>query len=96
MWRKRNSLFIVFTKADKLGKSTLQKNIAAYKKELLGWWEELPEMIISSAETKLGREEILKLITENKKFFIVSEKTVEEKTESDDLNHLENLQDQVD
>lgn len=53
-------------------------------------------MIISSAETKLGREEILKLITENKKFFIVSEKTVEEKTESDDLNHLENLQDQVD
>lgn len=97
-WCGENEIpfFIVFTKADKLGKSTLQKNIAAYKKELLGWWEELPEMIISSAETKLGREEILKLITENKKFFIVSEKTVEEKTESDDLNHLENLQDQVD
>lgn len=53
---------IVFTKADKLNKSTLPKNVAAYKKELLTSWEELPPYFISSSTDKTGRDEILDFI----------------------------------
>jgi GTP-binding protein len=53
---------IVFTKADKLNKSTLPKNIEIYKKELLEYWEELPTHFISSSTDKTGREEILDFI----------------------------------
>lgn len=50
---------IVFTKADKLAKTALSSNIAAYKKRLLEDWEELPPVFITSSETGLGREELL-------------------------------------
>jgi len=53
---------IVFTKADKLNKSTLPKNIELYKKELLKAWEELPPYFISSSTDKTGRDEILSFI----------------------------------
>ena len=53
---------IIFTKADKLNKSTLPKNIANYKKELLTYWEELPPYFISSSTDKTGRDEILDFI----------------------------------
>lgn len=53
---------IIFTKADKLNKSTLPKNIANYKKELLKYWEELPPHFISSSNDKTGRDEILDFI----------------------------------
>ncbi len=53
---------IIFTKADKLGKTQIQSNQAAYKKSLERSWEELPQMFISSSEQKLGREEILEFI----------------------------------
>lgn len=53
---------IVFTKTDKLNKSTLPKNIEHYKKELLETWEELPPYFISSSTTKAGQEEILDFI----------------------------------
>ena len=53
---------IIFTKADKLNKSTLPKNIANYKKELLTYWEELPPHFISSSTDKTGRDEILDFI----------------------------------
>ena len=55
---------IVFTKADKLSKTELDKNVEAYKKRLLEDWEELPKLFITSAESKLGREEILDFIEE--------------------------------
>ena len=59
---------IVFTKTDKLNKSTLPKNIAAYKKILLETWEELPPYFISSSTNKTGRDDILKYIDDiNKK-----------------------------
>jgi GTP-binding protein len=60
---------IVFTKADKLSRNNLEKNISNYKKVLLRDWEELPLMITSSAETNLGKEDILKYIEENNKLF---------------------------
>ena len=65
---KSNSSFpvvafcIVFTKSDKLNKSTLPKNIENYKKELLETWEELPPYFISSATNKAGQKEILDFI----------------------------------
>lgn len=53
---------IVFTKMDKLSGSAFGKNIAAYKKELLESWDELPIMISSSAVSAKGREEVLDII----------------------------------
>ena len=53
---------IVFTKADKLGKIELEKNVEAYKQRLLQDWEDLPQVFITSSENKLGRDEILDYI----------------------------------
>ena len=55
---------IVFTKADKLTKTALGANIAAYKERLLEEWEELPPVFVTSSENALGREEILLYINE--------------------------------
>jgi GTP-binding protein len=52
-------LSIVFTKADKSKTTQLQKNLAAYKKELKKHWEDLPPLFLTSAETKAGQEELL-------------------------------------
>ncbi|MEG0519508.1 MAG: ribosome biogenesis GTP-binding protein YihA/YsxC [Bacteroidales bacterium] len=49
---------IIFTKGDKLGKLVLEKQIETNKKELLKYWEELPPIFISSAQTHMGKEEI--------------------------------------
>ncbi len=53
---------IVFTKADKLSKTAVQRNTDAYCKKLLETWEELPPYYITSSETKQGRNEILDYI----------------------------------
>ena len=53
---------IVFTKIDKLSSTSLQKNLAKYKKELLKTWAELPPVFSSSATSKFGREKILNYI----------------------------------
>ncbi|MEN8139141.1 MAG: ribosome biogenesis GTP-binding protein YihA/YsxC [Bacteroidota bacterium] len=55
---------IVFTKADKLNKHKLATSLDFYKNELSKNWEELPKMFVTSAETKLGKEEILEYIGE--------------------------------
>lgn len=49
---------IIFTKADKLGKVTLQKQIDANKKELLKYWEELPPVFVTSSESHMGKDEV--------------------------------------
>lgn len=53
---------IVFTKADKLGSSKLNKQITSYKKQLLKYWESLPTSFITSSKIKLGRKEFLAFI----------------------------------
>ncbi|MDG1145634.1 MAG: ribosome biogenesis GTP-binding protein YihA/YsxC [Flavobacteriales bacterium] len=53
---------IVFTKMDKLSSSQLNKNLSKYKSKMLETWEELPQSFMSSAESKLGKIEILKFI----------------------------------
>ena len=41
---------IIFTKADKLSKTQLQRSISTYQQILLQQWEELPPMFASSSE----------------------------------------------
>ena len=53
---------IVFTKADKLGSSKLNKQIVSYKKKLLHSWEEVPTSFITSSSTGMGRDEFLQFI----------------------------------
>ncbi len=55
---------IVFTKADKLGSSKLNKQITSYKKQLLYYWESLPTSFITSSKTNLGRKDFLEFIKE--------------------------------
>jgi len=55
---------LVFTKGDKLGKVRLKENVEAYKTRLLEEWEELPPVFVTSAETKLGGEELTAYIEE--------------------------------
>lgn len=59
---------IVFTKADKLKPNAALKNIETYQTELLKYWEELPQMYLTSAEKKEGGDDILKFIDETNSF----------------------------
>ena len=40
---------IIFTKADKLGSSKINKQITSYKKKLLQYWESLPQSFLTSS-----------------------------------------------
>ncbi len=53
---------IVFTKADKLSSSKLNKQITSYKKKLLQHWESLPTSFITSSSSGFGRDEFLNFI----------------------------------
>ena len=53
---------IVFTKADKLSKQALAKSIDAYLQRLAEDWEPLPPHFVTSAETRLGRDDLLDYI----------------------------------
>ncbi len=55
---------IVFTKADKLSNAAVERNVEAYKNELLLHWHELPPIFISSSEKAQGRNEILAYIAQ--------------------------------
>ena len=59
---------IVFTKSDKLKPNTIITNVEDYKTELLKTWEDLPEIYVTSAEKKLGGDEILKFISTTNQF----------------------------
>ena len=53
---------IIFTKCDKMGPNVLKAQIERDKAILSEQWEELPRMFVSSAESGLGKEEILDYI----------------------------------
>lgn len=66
---KQLPLKLVFTKADKLTRPTLDRNVAAFKKALSEWWDELPGFFVTSAENGDGCEAPLQFIeSENKQF----------------------------
>ena len=53
---------LIGTKADKLKPAELEANKAAIDAKLLEFWNELPPFFISSAETKVGRDEVWNFI----------------------------------
>lgn len=53
---------IIFTKGDKMGPVALQRQIEKYQNGLLEHWAGLPPCFKSSAQTGLGRDEILDYI----------------------------------
>jgi GTP-binding protein len=60
---------IVFTKADKLSKTAVDKNVELYQQKMLESWEEMPQFFVTSSVSGSGREEILRTIdTLNKEF----------------------------
>ncbi|WP_443939930.1 ribosome biogenesis GTP-binding protein YihA/YsxC [Pedobacter sp. MW01-1-1] len=61
---------LIFTKADKQGMTTTQKNVAAFKKKLSQWFEEIPSTFITSSEKALGKEEILSFVSEVNEHFV--------------------------
>ena len=63
-WLGENAIpfSIVFTKADKLGKTQIQSNVANYKKVMRRTWEELPPTFVTSSADRVGGEEILDFI----------------------------------
>lgn len=53
---------IIYTKSDKMGPQALQQNLEGIRKEMLKDWEEMPQEFVTSAETGIGREDILEFM----------------------------------
>ena len=56
------SFVLVFTKTDKISAVQVDKNIAAFKREMLKSWEEIPQIFKTSSVENKGRTEILEFI----------------------------------
>ncbi len=54
---------ILFTKCDKISNNTIRNNLKKTQAELLKSWAELPMAILTSSETKKGKEEILHILS---------------------------------
>lgn len=63
---------IVFTKTDKEKPGVVQRNVKAFFDEMKKSWQFLPQQFITSAEKKIGREELLKFIENNNEAFEVA------------------------
>jgi GTP-binding protein len=61
---------LIFTKADKQSKLKSQQTVNAFKTALLEYFEEVPEMFITSAEEAEGRDEVLNLIQQINERFV--------------------------
>ena len=69
---------LAFTKTDKQSVTKTNQNIALFKKELSGWFEEVPPAFITSADKLIGRDEILGFIEETNKDFAMPDLTPRE------------------
>ncbi len=59
---KEIPLGLIFTKADKLTKNQLKRNITNYRETLHKTWEELPPIAVTSSTDKSGKEDVLSII----------------------------------
>ena len=60
---------IVFTKADKLSQTAVNKSLEVYQAQMLETWEEMPQFFVTSSVNGSGRNEILATIDSlNKEF----------------------------
>ncbi len=66
---KQIPIVLLFTKTDKNTLNQTHSNIAKYKKILKKEWEELPQIILTSSISKLGKENILNYIEETNTLF---------------------------
>jgi len=55
---------MIFTKADKQSTAQTKALLAEYLRKMSEIWDELPRYFVTSAETRLGREEVLNFIEE--------------------------------
>ena len=54
---------IIFTKADKLAASQIDKHVNAYRDKLLeDVWEEMPQHFVTSSSKAIGRDEVINYI----------------------------------
>lgn len=53
---------LIFTKIDKISKGKLNENLEKYRQKMFETWEELPPILVSSSETREGKEDILNYI----------------------------------
>ena len=53
---------LAFTKTDKQSLTKTNQTIALFKKELSGWFEEIPPVFITSGEKGVGKDEVLNFI----------------------------------
>lgn len=60
---------ITFTKADKLKLPQIALKVNNYKNKLSESWEDIPPMIVTSATTALGKDEVLNFIENTNKVF---------------------------
>ncbi|TWP23760.1 YihA family ribosome biogenesis GTP-binding protein [Apibacter muscae] len=59
---------LVFTKIDKVSQREFAFNLKKYMQELRKTWEEVPTIFKTSAEKKIGQEEILSFIEDTNKY----------------------------
>jgi len=60
---------MVFTKADKLKPAEIETNLAEYKRVLNENWEELPDILVTSADDGRGKDELLSYIEKTMPIF---------------------------
>jgi len=65
------SFVLVFTKADKQSAVKTDQHVALFKKILLASFDEFPPYFITSAENRLGRDEVLNFINDVNQNFII-------------------------
>ncbi len=61
---------ILFTKADKLTKVAITKQLEAYEKTMLETWEEMPPFIVTSAQTGKGTEAVIEQMVKYNATFV--------------------------
>ncbi|HKG06905.1 MAG TPA: ribosome biogenesis GTP-binding protein YihA/YsxC [Pedobacter sp.] len=62
---------LLFTKADKQSAVKTDKNVSLFKKELKGWFEEIPPYFVTSAEKGQGKDEVLEFIGQVNQDFVM-------------------------
>jgi GTP-binding protein len=56
---------IIFTKSDKLKSSQIENQINNLKKQLAGYWDELPKSYVTSSKDKSGIDDIFNFIEDS-------------------------------
>ena len=60
----------IFSKCDKVNSINIKKRVLEHRDSLLKSWEEIPEYIISSSKSKIGKDLILEKIESSKNLII--------------------------